>query len=77
MTKSAKEIFEQAMALNSDEREALAEQLLSSLANQSDSHYTDAWEKELERRVADIESGRVQGIPLEDVIQRLEKRRRA
>jgi len=56
----------QALKLSNSERARLAERLLASL--DEDSEIEEAWAAEVERRLADVESGRVQMIPAEDAI---------
>jgi putative addiction module component (TIGR02574 family) len=54
------------LSLEPEERSALAESLLASLDTPAD--IEKAWAEELERRSADLDSGAVQGIPLEVVM---------
>ena len=66
------EILEaQALKLSNSERARLAERLLASL--DEDSEIEEAWAAEVERRIADVESGRVQMIPAEEAIARARK----
>ncbi len=48
------------------ERALLAEHIIASL--DEDNEIESAWAVEVERRVAEIESGRVVGMPFEEVI---------
>lgn len=52
----------QALRLTSGERAAFAQVLLASL--DEDAEIEDAWASEVERRIADVESGAVQVIPI-------------
>jgi putative addiction module component (TIGR02574 family) len=57
------EILEaEALKLSSGERAAFAQLLLASL--DEDAEIEEAWAVEIERRIADIESGAAQTIPL-------------
>ncbi len=56
----------EALKLTPDEREAFV-QLLSASLDQ-DAEVDDAWAAEVERRIADVESGVVQLVPLNDAL---------
>ena len=56
----------QALKLTSDERESLVQLLLTSLAQEDDND--EALAAEVERRNADIESGEVQVIPIDEAL---------
>jgi putative addiction module component (TIGR02574 family) len=66
MTKSAKQVLEQAMALDLDDRAELVEQLSDTLEPSTDPEYVAAWEAELRRRIDAHESGESKGIPWEE-----------
>lgn len=53
--------------------DALFERLLASRYRLPDPAIDTAWAKEIETRVADIESGREPGIPGEEVMARVRK----
>lgn len=62
------------MALTSDERSELTRALIQSLEQEPEEDITavdQAWEKEIARRVEEIKSGKVQGIPAEEVFAKL------
>ncbi len=64
------EILEsEALKLTLGERAALAQRLLASL--DEDSKIEDAWAAEIERRIADVESGAVQVIPIAEALARV------
>ena len=69
------EILEQAMALPENERGALAEQLVESLDEEDD--LDPELKAIVERRLAELESGRVKPVPAEDVHERVKARVRA
>jgi putative addiction module component (TIGR02574 family) len=56
------------MKLTVEERAYLADRLLASLSE--DAEIEEAWAVEVERRIAEIESGRVQVIPAAEAIAR-------
>ena len=61
------ELSARAKALSNEDRARLAEELLDSLHGDSDAEADAAWDREIERRVAEVESGAVQLIPAEEV----------
>jgi len=56
----------EALKLTAGERAAFAQLLLASL--NEDAEIKDAWAVETERRIADIENGAVQVIPIADAL---------
>lgn len=66
------EILSQALTLDPDEREALAEELLLSLPPSERDAIDAAWAEEIERRIESLEKGESKTVPLEDVLRRLE-----
>ncbi|HYE30921.1 MAG TPA: addiction module protein [Methylomirabilota bacterium] len=60
------------LALPLPERADLARQLLRSLDGEIEGNFEVQWREELERRDADLREGRVQYIPVEDVIRDLQ-----
>ena len=64
------EILEsEALKLTPGERAALAQRLLASL--DEDSEIADTWATEIERRIAEVESGTVQVIPIAEALTRV------
>ena len=61
------ELSARAKTLSSRDRARLAEELLDSLQEESDPDADGAWDREIERRVGDIEAGTVKLIAAEDV----------
>jgi putative addiction module component (TIGR02574 family) len=61
------ELSARAKALSAEDRARLAEELLESLQGEPDADSEAAWDREIERRVAEIESGSVRLIPAEEV----------
>jgi putative addiction module component (TIGR02574 family) len=62
-----------ALSLPVGERAQLAASLLQSL-DSTDAEYDSAWALEIERRVREIDAGRVTLIPWEQVIQSMRER---
>jgi putative addiction module component (TIGR02574 family) len=68
-----KEIVEAALQLPPKQREEVSNDLWASL----DGDLGDEWEDEIQRRVQDVDAGRVKTIPAEEVFSRIEHRFRA
>lgn len=69
MNKPLQQIAAEALLLPPEDRESLLENLLSSLTPEAG--YDEAWNTELERRLAAIEDGTAELIPGETVFARL------
>ena len=67
MTRHVKELLEEAVALPEADRAELAGRLLETLEGDPDPDVEVAWATEIERRVREIDSGKVQTIPWEQV----------
>ena len=63
-------LLEQALALSVEEQEALAESLISNLGGKVDEGVLAAWDEEIKKRIADLDSGKAKTIPWEEVRQR-------
>ena len=75
MSPELSELLKKALTLPAEARAALAGSLLESLDEEPvDTGIEAAWEEEIKRRIADIESGKVQMIPYEEVRRRLAAR---
>ena len=62
MTPKGKKLLDQALRLSPAEREALAGQLFDSLEAE-DLDAEAAWQTEIERRIAELDHGKVKPIP--------------
>jgi putative addiction module component (TIGR02574 family) len=72
MTPQAHEILEKALALSTQERGMLIDQLIESLDDApAEEGVEAAWDEEIKRRVEDVRSGKVEMIPGEQVLQEL------
>ena len=68
-----KEIEKKSLALNALDKIHLVEKLLSSL-NKPDPEIEEAWIKEAEERFAAYEKGELKAIPLEKVLNDIERK---
>jgi len=68
---SARKLFEEAMRLKPQERAALTGHVIESLEPESEEGVEEAWLAEIERRMAELDSGSVQTIPWEELRARL------
>lgn len=71
MAVTPKELFASAMDLSEEERAELISMLLESLDAQDDEGIEAAWLVEIERRVAELDSGVVQSIPWTELRNRV------
>jgi putative addiction module component (TIGR02574 family) len=72
MTDEESDVLKRALALPPEGRAAIADSLLESLdEHPADKGVEDAWAEEVRCRIEDIDSGRVQMIPYEEVRRRL------
>jgi putative addiction module component (TIGR02574 family) len=67
MTKQALELLQKALTLSDEERASLAGLLLESLDTATDENVEAAWDREIARRIADLDSGRSKTVPWEEV----------
>ena len=74
MARSARELFEEAMRLDPEERATLMRLLIDTLDAESDEYVDDAWRVEIERRMAELDAGAVQTVPWEELRARLYRR---
>jgi putative addiction module component (TIGR02574 family) len=71
MATSARKLYEEAMKLDPEERAALTGLLIESLEPESEEGVEEGWLAEIERRMADLDSGSVQTIIWEELRARL------
>jgi len=71
MTQEAAELLKKALSLPVSERADLAGSLIESLDETQDESVKTAWDEEIDRRMADIDSGAVKAVSLEDARRRL------
>ena len=70
MTPEVSKLLERALALSIEEQEALADSLISNLGGKIDEGVEAAWHAEIERRIAELDSGRVETVPWGEVRRR-------
>jgi putative addiction module component (TIGR02574 family) len=70
MTPEVSRLLEQALALSIEEREALADSLISNLDGKVEEGVQAAWEAEIGKRVADLDSGKAKTTSWAEVRQR-------
>ncbi|HUM04514.1 MAG TPA: addiction module protein [Terriglobales bacterium] len=70
MTPQVSKLLEQALALSVEEQEALAESLISSLDGKLDGGILAAWDEEIKKRIADLDSGRAKAVFWKEVHRR-------
>ncbi len=71
MTKATRKLFEEALRLDLEDRAMLTGLLLESLEPQSEEGVEQAWMAEVERRMAELDSGTVQPVAWEELRSRL------
>jgi putative addiction module component (TIGR02574 family) len=74
MEASTTDLFKQALDLNERDRATLAGLLIESLEREPDEDIEAAWRDEVERRIAELETGEVKAVPWEEVKARLLQR---
>jgi putative addiction module component (TIGR02574 family) len=70
MSRPARELESKALKLPRRERARLAQRLLSSLDPKADGDVEKLWLREAERRLGELKSGKVAGIPAEKVVRK-------
>ena len=73
MARSARELFEEAMRLDPQERATLM-RLIETLDAESEEGVEDAWRVEIERRMMELDSGAVEAVPWEELRAQLYRR---
>ncbi len=73
MTQAAEELLQQALQLPEEDRDRIAEALWRSL-DEAHPGLHEEWTAEVNRRIAEIDEGKVQLIPGEEVMARLRAR---
>jgi len=70
MANLARDLESKALKLSRSERARLAQRLISSLDQELDPDAEKLWLREAERRLGELKSGKVAGIPAEKVIRK-------
>ena len=72
MTPQVSEVLEKALALSTQDRGLIIDRLIESLDDEpAEEGVEAAWSEEIKRRVEEIESGKVEMIPGEQVLSEL------
>ena len=71
MAISAEELYQKALDLDERERAALAARLIESLDTEVEDGVEAAWLAEVERRMEELDSGKVQSIPWNELRARI------
>jgi putative addiction module component (TIGR02574 family) len=70
MTPEVSKLLEQALTLSVEEQEALADSLISNLGGKLDEGIHAAWRTEIERRIQELDSGKAETVPWDEVKRR-------
>jgi putative addiction module component (TIGR02574 family) len=70
MTPEVSRLLEQALSLSVEEREALADSLISNLDGKVDEGVLAAWESEIGKRITELDSGTAKTVSWADVRKR-------
>jgi putative addiction module component (TIGR02574 family) len=71
VTSEAKALLDQALQLPDDERAEMAALLLRSLDTVTDEGAEEAWDREIERRLAEVDAGTVELVPWDEAKRRI------
>ena len=70
MTPEVAKLLQQALSLSVEEQEALTDSLISNLGGKVDDGVLAAWDEEIKKRIADLDSGKAKTIAWTEVRQR-------
>jgi putative addiction module component (TIGR02574 family) len=73
MSKPMRSILADALRLDDDTRAELAAELLASLEGPADPNASQAWDEEIDRRIAAIEAGHIALEPWDELRRRIER----
>ncbi len=71
MTQPAFELLQKALTLSEEERAELAASLIDSLDTTVDAEAESAWNREIARRIENLDSGKAKTVPWEEVQRRI------
>ena len=74
MTQQALDLLQKALSLSEEERADLACSLMESLDERVDQGVESAWNEEISRRIADLDSGKAKTIPWDEIRRRISSR---
>jgi putative addiction module component (TIGR02574 family) len=73
MPMTLKELYTETRRLPREQAAELMDLMLINTFSEPDPAVDEAWGREIDRRLAELESGQVQGIPAEEVMARARK----
>jgi putative addiction module component (TIGR02574 family) len=73
MSRPVPQVFDDALALDEDDRAKLAARLVESLDGDVHADAEDAWAAELERRLSRIDAGQAKLISMDEAVARLQR----
>jgi putative addiction module component (TIGR02574 family) len=76
MRRKPSDILKEALALPPDVRASIANSLLDSLDQEVEAGASEEWEREIQRRIAEVEAGTVKTISWSDAREHLKSRLR-
>jgi putative addiction module component (TIGR02574 family) len=76
MGTALKNLTREALDLSERDRAKLAHVLIRSIDGEADSDAKIKWDAEIKKRVSEIRSGKVKGVPVARVVARLRKKYR-
>lgn len=68
---NAAEVLQQALELPTEDRLALATELLNSVEGPEDEDWAQCWDEELQRRLGEVDRGEVQPVPWDEAKARI------
>jgi putative addiction module component (TIGR02574 family) len=71
MTQPAFELLQKALRLSDEERAELAASLIDSLDTNVDAGAEGEWNREIARRIEDLDSGKAKTVPWEEIRRRI------
>jgi putative addiction module component (TIGR02574 family) len=74
MTQAAEEILQKALQLPEEDSERIADSLLRRLHGSEETTFDEEWGPEIQRRIGEIDEGKVQLLPGDEVMARLRAR---
>jgi putative addiction module component (TIGR02574 family) len=74
MTQAAEEILQKALELPEEDRDRIADSLWRSVHGVGDESVEEAWTAETERRIAELDQGKVQTRPWSETLDKLQAR---
>jgi putative addiction module component (TIGR02574 family) len=74
MNVAAEQLLTSALALSDSDRAELADAILASLHSSDHPPFDEAWREVIQRRSAELDSGRVIGVPWEEVKRQARER---